>query len=53
MLKEKLGIDAELQVGRPGVYEVSVDGKVVAGRERFGFPTEDEIVSRVQQALGR
>ncbi len=30
-----------------------MDGKVVAGRSRSGFPTEQEIVDAVAEALGR
>ncbi len=51
MLKEQLGIDADLVVGQAGVFEVSVDGKVVANRTRLGFPTEEDIVGGVRDAL--
>jgi len=46
-------VDAELHKGSSGIYEVAVDGKVVAQRGSLGFPSEDEVVSQVQQALAR
>ncbi len=53
MLKQALDIDAQLFVGHSGIFEVAVNGRVVAKREPHGFPTEDEIVHAVAQALGR
>lgn len=50
VLKEELGIEAELQLGSGGIFEVAVDDKVVAQRDLRGFPTEDEIVNAVAQA---
>ncbi len=44
-------MDADLIVGQAGVFEVSVDGKVVANRTRLGFPTEEDIVGGVRDAL--
>jgi hypothetical protein len=52
-LKRELELDAQLEHGPSGSFEVSVDGKAVAGRSRSGFPTEDEIVNAVADALGR
>ncbi len=51
MLKEQLGVDAELVVGEAGVFEVSVDGKIVANRTRLGFPSEQDILGGVRDAL--
>jgi len=52
-LKDELGLDAELQVGSSGVFEISVDGAVVAKRGFVGFPSDDEIVNAVAQATAK
>lgn len=52
-LKKALGLEVSLLKGDGGVFEVAVDGKVVASRQRFAFPTEQEIVSAVQGALAQ
>lgn len=52
-LKLDLNVDSTLQTGHSGIFEVAVDGKVVAGRSASGFPTEQEVVDAVKQALGR
>lgn len=44
-------MDAELVIGGAGVFEVSVDGKVVANRTRLGFPSEEDILGGVRDAL--
>jgi selenoprotein W-related protein len=46
-------VDSDLIPGSGGVFEVAVDGKVVAKKGRNGFPTEGEVVEAVRQALGR
>lgn len=51
-MKDALGVDAELKVGPSGSFEISVDGKVVSSKGRFGFPSESDIVKAVGQALG-
>lgn len=53
MLKEELGVEAELKVGSGGIFEVAVDGAVVAKRGFLGFPSEEEIVAAVVKAQGR
>jgi hypothetical protein len=52
-LKDSLQVDSELTVGPAGCFEVAVNGKVVAWKERFAFPTEKEIVDAVSRELGR
>ena len=49
-LKDKLSVETELIPGHGGIFEVSVDGKVVAQKTRMGFPGVDEIVNCVAQA---
>lgn len=39
-------------IGHNGIFEVAVDDQVVAKRNFAGFPSEQEIVSAVQKALG-
>ncbi len=51
VLKEKLALDAELIVGHSGIFEVAVNGNVVASKTRSGFPTPEEIVDAVERAL--
>ena len=50
-MKKALGIDAELEVGPSGSFEVAVDGEVVARKRLWRFPTESEIVEAVANAL--
>ena len=53
-MKKDLGLEAELRVGSSGIYEVAVDGKVVVAKSLIhGFPTDQDVVAAVKQALGR
>lgn len=51
VLREALGVEAELVRGARGVFEVEVDGRVVARKTLDGFPTEGEILAAVRAAL--
>jgi predicted Rdx family selenoprotein len=44
-------LDASLVKGSGGIFEVSVNGRVVASRKLFMFPSEEEIVLAVKGAL--
>ena len=46
-------MEAELVPGSGGIFEVAVDGKVVAKKGLTGFPSEDEVVKAVGAALKR
>ena len=46
-------MDSDLVPGSGGIFEVAVNGKVVAKKGMSGFPTEQEVVTAVRQALGR
>ena len=46
-------MDAELKAGSNGIFTVDVDGKVVSKRSGFGFPSEEDIVGAVKQALAQ
>jgi hypothetical protein len=53
VLKQELGVDADLVAGGSGVFKVAVDGQVVAERSLLGFPAEKDILAAVSQALGQ
>ena len=53
LLKERLGVEAELVKGSGGIFVVAVDGVSVAAKTREGFPTDEVCVAAVGQALGR
>lgn len=52
-MKQSLEVDAELVPGKGGVFEVAVDGSVVAAKSAAGFPSESELLEGVGKALGR
>jgi hypothetical protein len=51
MLKKELGVDARLEVGGMGQYEVCVDGESVIRKENGVFPTERDVVEAVRKNL--
>ena len=44
-------METELIKGSGGVFDVAVDGAVVAKKSLAGFPTEDAVVAAVKKAL--
>jgi selenoprotein W-related protein len=50
-LKKELGVDATLIAGKGGIFQVEVDGKVVAQKRLFHFPDAKEIVTAVAGAV--
>lgn len=50
-MKEELELEPELKAGSGGIFEVSVNGRVVAKKSLLGFPSEGEIVEAVGKAL--
>lgn len=48
-----LDVDCELVKGSGGIFEVAVNGTVVASKTAVGFPAEAEILAGVGKALGR
>ena len=50
LLRERLGLDAELVPGKGGVFDVKLDGKVIARRVKGHFPDAEEIVAAVTTA---
>lgn len=51
-IKEELGRDVELIVGKSGEFTVWVDDRCVAKKTMFGFPDDDECLDGVAEALG-
>jgi selenoprotein W-related protein len=45
-------LDAELIQGSGGIFEVAVDGHVVARKSLGGFPSEKDVVDAVSKATG-
>jgi predicted Rdx family selenoprotein len=46
-------VEADLLPGSGGIFEVAVDGKVVAEKGLSGFPSEQDVVKAVGAALKR
>lgn len=53
ILREEVAVEADLIKGHGGIFEVAVDGKVVAKKTFVGFPSEHDITQAVAKALGR
>jgi selenoprotein W-related protein len=53
VLREELGVEAELAKGHGGIFTVAVDGEIVARKTLNGFPTEDDVLHAVGTAIGR
>lgn len=51
LIKEKLNQDTEVEPGGRGEFTVWVDGKMVAGKARTGFPGDPAILASVTAAL--
>ena len=48
-LKKKLGAEIELIAGSNGIFDVTVDGKMIFSKFGQGrFPQTDEIISLIQ-----
>ena len=49
MIKREFGIDAALEKGSGGVFDVVVDGRLVYSKHQTGrFPEESEVVERMR-----
>ena len=53
VIKEALGIDAELQEGARGEFSVWVGEKRVAQKGPEGFPSEEDALAAVKQAMSQ
>jgi len=48
-LKEKLGAEVELVGGSGGVFEVTVDGRLVYSKKQTGvFPDEETLIQKLR-----
>jgi selenoprotein W-related protein len=50
-LQKQLGIAATLVPGKGGIFQVEVDGKIVAKKRLWHFPDAKEIVAAVGDAV--
>ncbi|GIH05133.1 hypothetical protein Rhe02_32000 [Rhizocola hellebori] len=50
-LNDKFGVEAELVPGKGGIFQIAVDGEIVAKRTSGGFPKDEEVLQAVQRAL--
>ncbi|MBW2700097.1 MAG: Rdx family protein [Deltaproteobacteria bacterium] len=51
-LKEKFGVKAKLIAGGGGIFEVSLDGKVVFDKFSMGrFPENQEVVDQINAII--
>jgi len=53
LIKNDIGADSELVEGGRGEFTVWVGDKMVAQKDSHGFPSDDQVLAAVQQALGR
>lgn len=51
ILTRKLGVHPEVVKGSGGIFTIAVDGIVVSAKVGGAFPTDDEMVEKVQAAL--
>ena len=51
VLKQELGINAELSKGSNGIFTIAVDGDIVAKKTLEGFPTPEQVVAAVRAKL--
>lgn len=50
-LKKATGLDAELKVGNSGEFTVWLDDKLLAEKKRGMFPSPEDVIAAVKQAL--
>jgi hypothetical protein len=51
LLKTELGIEVELQQGRPGEFTVLVNDEVIAKKGFLMLPSDQKIIDAIKQAL--
>jgi hypothetical protein len=51
LIKDRLGLDTDLESGNRGEFTVWVDGMKVAEKSRTGFPAEPAIIETVRKAV--
>ncbi len=51
LLKQRFGVDAQLTMGKGGVFDVAVDGKRIFSKHEEGrFPDEEELLDEIAEA---
>lgn len=53
LIKQAVGLDADLEPGGRGEFTVWVDGLKVAEKTRTGFPSDKALLDKVQQSLAK
>jgi hypothetical protein len=51
LLKKELGVETEIVAGDRGEFTVWVGDSVVAKKNWLGFPSDDNVLEAVRQAL--
>jgi predicted Rdx family selenoprotein len=51
LVKQSLGLDADLEPGGRGEFTVWVDGAKVAEKSRTGFPAEKAVLDVISKAI--
>ena len=51
LIRNELGITAEMTVGYPGEFKVLVDGEMVVNRGLFRLPSEQKSLAAVRNAV--
>jgi selT/selW/selH-like putative selenoprotein len=50
-IKKKYGLTASLKEGAGGIFEVSIDGRIVySNQTTYRFPTDEEIFEKIEAA---
>ncbi len=53
-IKKEFGVTADLRGGHGGVFDVTIDGKLVYSKDQtFRFPTNEEIFAKVREQQKR
>ena len=53
VIKQEMGVDAELVEGGRGEFTVWVGEEIVARKDSAGFPSEQEALAAVKRALAK
>jgi predicted Rdx family selenoprotein len=51
LLDQQFGVQTQVNPGGRGEFSVWLDGEKIAEKDRDGFPTEQEVVSKVGQLI--
>ena len=53
LIKDTLGLDSELSEGGRGEFTVWVGDEIVAKKDAQGFPSDEDALAAVRQAVAR